>query len=441
METIAFYSYKGGVGRSLLLANAARFLATLGKGVVALDLDFEAPGLHYKLSAEQITNPRSASSVGAVPYLVATADDASSPPPLEKHIVSLAIPPCEEGWLSLMPAGPAPQAKYWSALKELAEKLHLGDSSGQGFMALLDLKARIADELKPDYLLIDARTGITDLGGLATTILADTVVCMFAANQESLDGTVTVVEALKNVPRIRKRKLIRVAPVLSRASKPPGDERFANGVKRLLELTHGLKTNSKEASKLFALPHDDAIAASERIVGGEQKASAFSPLYRAYLELFESLFPTRAELARRVLERLKAINTVKKSLTEQDECQEYDGGLSPWSDSAIQEGVVYDAERHGKKGRRYADLVCRDDSGSALMVVEYLAEGSEAAAVEFWGKKTKVRCVLLLLRHTSYVERVVYTRSAKGNELHKAERSELPRPRQFDLLPVFFPRI
>ena len=50
METVAFYSYKGGVGRSMLLANAARFLAALGKGVVALgkgvvalDFDFEAP--------------------------------------------------------------------------------------------------------------------------------------------------------------------------------------------------------------------------------------------------------------------------------------------------------------------------------------------------------------------------------------------------------------
>src|SRR6185503_6225189 len=126
METIAFYSYKGGVGRSLLLANAARFLATLGKGVVALDFDFEAPGLHYKLGAENIISKRSGSLGGAVPYLVATADGASSPPPLEKHVVSLAVPPGEDGWLTLMPAGPAPQVKYWSALKELGEKLHLG---------------------------------------------------------------------------------------------------------------------------------------------------------------------------------------------------------------------------------------------------------------------------------------------------------------------------
>jgi MinD-like ATPase involved in chromosome partitioning or flagellar assembly len=448
METIAFYSYKGGVGRSLLLANAARFLATLGKGVVALDFDFEAPGLHYKLGASIINRPLGVSG-GAVPYLVATADGASSPPSLERHIVSLAVPPGEEGWLTLMPAGPAPKVKYWAALKELGEKLHLGDSSGQGVMALLDLQGRIASELKPDYLLIDARTGITELGGLATTILADTVVCMFAANQESLDGTVTVVEALKAAPRLRRKKPIRVVPVLSRASQPPSDERFANGVKRLLELAAPRrKAKSKEAAEpalpqrkseakqeLFALPHDDAMAASERVVGGERKASAFSPLYKAYLELFQSLFPTRAEPARRVLERLEAINDVKEELTKPGRYEEYERGLSPWTDSAIQDGVVYEAVGYGKKGSRYADLVCRDDSGSALMVVEYLADGSEEEAVEFWGKGTKVRCAVLLLRTQGrYVNREIYTRPPNGSDLHKTERWELPRPQEFELL-------
>ena len=54
MRTVAFYSYKGGVGRTLLLATAARFLALAGKKVVALDLDLEAPGLHYKLGAPDV---------------------------------------------------------------------------------------------------------------------------------------------------------------------------------------------------------------------------------------------------------------------------------------------------------------------------------------------------------------------------------------------------
>jgi CobQ/CobB/MinD/ParA nucleotide binding domain len=51
MYTVTFYSYKGGVGRSLLVANCALYLAQLGFRVVALDLDLEAPGLHYKLAS------------------------------------------------------------------------------------------------------------------------------------------------------------------------------------------------------------------------------------------------------------------------------------------------------------------------------------------------------------------------------------------------------
>src|SRR5580658_5977806 len=101
METVAFYSYKGGVGRSLLLANAARFLATLGKSVVALDFDLEAPGLHYKLIGTQSTKS-SAFLGGAVPYLIATAEGAISPPLLEEHLITVPVPVDAGGWLGLM---------------------------------------------------------------------------------------------------------------------------------------------------------------------------------------------------------------------------------------------------------------------------------------------------------------------------------------------------
>ncbi len=49
MKTAAFYSYKGGVGRSLFVANLSLFLARFAaKKVLTVDLDLEAPGLHYK---------------------------------------------------------------------------------------------------------------------------------------------------------------------------------------------------------------------------------------------------------------------------------------------------------------------------------------------------------------------------------------------------------
>jgi cellulose biosynthesis protein BcsQ len=294
METVAFYSYKGGVGRSLLLANAARFLASLGKGVVALDFDFEAPGLHYKLGGGQtyLTGIRRSTfplpNGGVVPYLIATLEGAASPPPFDEHMMALPVPDDGGGWLRMMPAGPAPRQSYWAALKELGERLRLSDPSGRGFMALLDLQARIADELKPDYLLIDARTGITEIGGLTTTVLADTVVCMFVPNEESLDGTLTVVEALKSSVRLANQKPVRIVPVLSRTNEQhPIKSRFAVKMNRLLELSEDNRTNrSPSVPRLFTLPHDDTLSASE------WTASPFSPLYRAYLELFREIFPS-----------------------------------------------------------------------------------------------------------------------------------------------------
>src|ERR1051325_7476018 len=43
---ITFYSYKGGTGRSMAVANVAWILASNGKRVLCIDWDLEAPGLH-----------------------------------------------------------------------------------------------------------------------------------------------------------------------------------------------------------------------------------------------------------------------------------------------------------------------------------------------------------------------------------------------------------
>src|SRR5262245_49578402 len=51
---ITFYSYKGGVGRSMALANIAELLYRRGLRVIVVDWDLEAPGLeNYFLSEEQ----------------------------------------------------------------------------------------------------------------------------------------------------------------------------------------------------------------------------------------------------------------------------------------------------------------------------------------------------------------------------------------------------
>src|SRR3569833_142258 len=61
---VAFYSYKGGVGRSTALAIVARQLAREGFSVAVIDLDLEAPGINSLLLAQSVPSP-----IGVVDYL------------------------------------------------------------------------------------------------------------------------------------------------------------------------------------------------------------------------------------------------------------------------------------------------------------------------------------------------------------------------------------
>src|ERR1700754_3624603 len=51
---VTFYSFKGGVGRSMALANVAEILASRGYRVIACDWDLEAPGLERYLVASEL---------------------------------------------------------------------------------------------------------------------------------------------------------------------------------------------------------------------------------------------------------------------------------------------------------------------------------------------------------------------------------------------------
>ena len=45
-RVVTFYSFKGGTGRTMALANVAWILAANGKRVLVVDWDLESPGLH-----------------------------------------------------------------------------------------------------------------------------------------------------------------------------------------------------------------------------------------------------------------------------------------------------------------------------------------------------------------------------------------------------------
>ena len=211
MKTITFYSYKGGVGRSLALANIAYFLAMhLDKNVVALDLDIEAPGLHYKFCTDSSQDRIDVKS-GIVEYMDLWAESKVLPPYLDDNMLHNIDIKEGKGKITLIPAGDPCRLNYWGQVNKLNWHEHLHSETGEGFSLFIDLKDKIEKQLSPDFLLIDSRTGVTELGGISTTILPDIVVCFFTYNQESLDGFFQVCNAVKQCGKT-------VIPVLARSA-------------------------------------------------------------------------------------------------------------------------------------------------------------------------------------------------------------------------------
>ena len=65
-KAITFYSYKGGVGRTLLLANLAKRLAEVGKTVCILDFNLEAPSSTSKFGFAKFGTE---AKIGLVDYI------------------------------------------------------------------------------------------------------------------------------------------------------------------------------------------------------------------------------------------------------------------------------------------------------------------------------------------------------------------------------------
>lgn len=180
---IAFYSYKGGVGRSMALANVGWNLAARGKRVVLIDMDLEAPSLMGLVDLARASD--TPESGGIVDLAEAYVRDGRLPA-LEGHYHE--VPGISgRGGLWVMPAGRV-DASYQETLARLSwGELHptLGT---QGFVDAL--RASLTETLRPHYVLIDSRTGFSDVGGLTTHRLADQVVLVFNLTRGCIEGTV-----------------------------------------------------------------------------------------------------------------------------------------------------------------------------------------------------------------------------------------------------------
>jgi Mrp family chromosome partitioning ATPase/tetratricopeptide (TPR) repeat protein len=188
MYVTAFYSYKGGVGRTMALVNVAYMLAKLGKRVLVVDFDLEAPGLP---SFEQFRTAEG--KPGIVDYVCAYRDTDIAPDAAD-YIVECAVDGETTIWL--MPAGRHTQTGYGEKLNSI-DWQDLYDHHA-GFLMFEDLRYQWSQHsAKFDYVLVDSRTGHTDVGGICTRQLPDAVVVMFLPNEQNIEGLKPIVEGIR----------------------------------------------------------------------------------------------------------------------------------------------------------------------------------------------------------------------------------------------------
>lgn len=296
MQTITFYAYKGGTGRTLALANAAKYLARLGQKVFAVDLDLEAPGLHHKLLLNASTSQPQITQ-GVVDCIYSFAIENRIPNKLAPFTVEVPSEEDRDGKIILMPAGNVVAATYWRRLAELNWHEMFYKEGAEGVLFFLELKERIRAEFSPDFLLIDARTGITEIGGVATTVLPDQVVCLLLNNRENLEGAREVLRGIIRVSQERKRS-IGILPVLARLPGLPRradadpEWRIAESVRAFLSAGEDDRTPAIDLPAISVLHAEESLGFQESLRIGSTKTADESPLLRDYLRLFAQIIPS-----------------------------------------------------------------------------------------------------------------------------------------------------
>jgi cellulose biosynthesis protein BcsQ len=438
METVAFYSYKGGVGRSLLVANTAQFLALSGRKVAVLDLDLEAPGLLQKLGNAQIFERAANGSLqGAVNELLRILEGSKRDGTIRDSFVEVDLPPGTTGSLILIPAGPAPSQEYWETLEQLNTTLRSARRTGGLPEAVLELQARIADEIKPEFLLVDSRTGITELGGLATSLLADRVVCLTTTAPESIEGTHVVAGALRGAPRLASQQPLRVDFLITRVTAARSSPEIARLVKEL------------GGDSVALLPHDSAISNRERVFAGWVPGDGVAPhddddddgheLFAATLSWIAESFPVHKRDAEAARRRMEAVHDAWRDLTRTSEhVRGGTRGRAAWPAEQLRERVRFGSA----KKFRQADIVAYEgpaDSSKAkpLMVIEYVDGEDRETVAQWWLSEVHVSVVAILSPNDrgGGAERQLYSKKTTyDSRIHHSDRWDLPLPHDFAAL-------
>lgn len=292
-EVTTFYSYKGGVGRTMVLANLGHMLAKRGAApVLMVDWDLQAPGLHYYFPAapqapgvldlfeacrDQLQE-RSGRYAGDIALAEAVLDAVR----WEQYLVRAS----DDRPLWLLRAGRCDGSH--------AERAAMLDWQGI-FDACPALFRTFAGRLARHFghVLVDARSGRADCAAICTTLLPTRLVLVFEPNRQSLEGLQDLVGRASGYRSCHEDELrpLLVYPLPSRID--VGDEaqgaRWRHGesgyqplFERALAEAYGLPWVSLENYfNAVQLPQSASLACGEPL-----PAPALEARYEAFLQWF-----------------------------------------------------------------------------------------------------------------------------------------------------------
>jgi formylglycine-generating enzyme required for sulfatase activity/cellulose biosynthesis protein BcsQ len=284
---VTFYSYKGGVGRTLALGNVAWEAALHGEKVVIIDFDLEAPGIRtlvpFRGPVEKHLNDpdRGGGLFDAILYF----REHKQIPPLREFYATdpIKVPgPRKEGEIFIVPAG-REDADYKERLQMFNWPIFYEEGKGSEFF--LHLREAIEFQFEdPDWVLIDSRTGLTDIGGICTLLLPDKVVLMTGLNEQNLKGCKAVMDDIDRHSRIRMEEgyLAPIEVVLVAAHVPETEELDKRSER--LERAKGLFGRKID----LTLPYVPILSLEERVLIQEQGPTRENPglMVRQYAELY-----------------------------------------------------------------------------------------------------------------------------------------------------------
>lgn len=174
---IAFYSIKGGVGRSTASAVVAWALAQSGKRVLVLDLDLESPGLSSSLLPED-RRP----AYGIIDWLVEDLVDNGSAV-LESMLVRSDL--SHDGEIYVVPAHGADPGEYVSKLGRAWVQKAGADMTRESWsQRLYRMLSSLEERLVPDIVLLDTRAGIDEIASACLTDMGAKGILLFASDGE-----------------------------------------------------------------------------------------------------------------------------------------------------------------------------------------------------------------------------------------------------------------